>query len=146
MAKKNNNPQKNQEKFSVVSIKRKLAAMLYDWLLCLACLFVFTGIAVTLNKGNVINTHQQPFLNLGLLGVVIAYFIGFWRQGGQTPGMKVWKIYLVSDEIPATTNKLFIRFMVMLLTSGLAILPCFFRSDKKGLHDLLSKTSLRLKK
>lgn len=128
-----------------VGVKRRLGAMLYDWLLCAACLFVFTGIAVTLNKGNPMSPQQQPFLNIGLIGVVMAYFIGFWRQGGQTPGMKVWKIQLFAEQPPAEVNKLLIRFMVMLLTLGLALLPAFFRSDKKGLHDVLSKTVLRLK-
>lgn len=87
--------------------------------------------------------QQQPFFNLGLLGVVMAYFIGFWRQGGQTPGMKVWKIRLVADQPPAEVNKLMIRFAVILLSLGVAYIPAFFRQDKLGLHDILSKTSLR---
>lgn len=127
------------------TIKRRLGAILYDWLLCLACLFVFVGIAVTLNQGNPMSAKQQPFLNLGLLGVVLAYFVGFWRQGGQTPGMKVWKVTLVADEPPADATKLLLRFFVMLLTCGLALLPSFWRPDKKGLHDIVSKTSLRIK-
>ncbi len=131
---KNNNP----------GILRRLSAMLYDWLLCLACLFVFTGIAVTLNQGNALSDKQQPFLNAGLIGVVLVYFIGFWRQGGQTPGMKVWKIHIMADEPPARVDKLIIRFFVVLLTLGLAIIPMFFRKDNKGLHDILSKTSLKM--
>lgn len=122
---------------------RRFAAMFYDWLLCLACLFVFAGIAVTLNQGHPMSEQQQPFLTLGLFGVVLAYFIGFWRQGGQTPGMKVWKIKLFADKPPASVEKLLIRFFVVLLTAGLAVCVGGFRKDKKGLHDLLSKTSLR---
>ncbi len=144
MTKQTEKESKTTNKLPIVTIKRRLGAMLYDWLLCLACLFVFTGIAVTLNKGNPMSPQQQPFLNIGLIGVVIAYFIGFWRQGGQTPGMKVWKVTLVADEMPASADKLFIRFMAMFITFGLAIVPCFFRPDRKGLHDILSKTSLRL--
>ncbi|MBS9781076.1 MAG: RDD family protein [Gammaproteobacteria bacterium] len=144
MTKQTNKNAQKTNKSPIVTIKRRLGAMLYDWLLCLACLFVFTGIAVTLNKGNPMSPQQQPFLNIGLIGVVFAYFIGFWRQGGQTPGMKVWKVTLVADQTPASVDKLFIRFMIMFITFGLAIVPCFFRPDKKGLHDIVSKTSLRL--
>lgn len=136
--------QKNNSNAESVSIGRRLGAMLYDALLCMACLFVFTGIAVTLNQGNSMTAQQQPFLNLGLFGVVLAYFVGFWRQGGQTPGMKVWKIRLVADTPPADVNKLLIRFIIILFTGGLAVLTIFFRKDNKGLHDILSKTTLRL--
>ncbi len=146
MSKRTKKKLENKKKSPLVTVKRRLGAMFYDWLLCLACLFVFTGVAVTLNKGNPMSPQQQPFLNIGLIGVVVAYFIGFWRQGGQTPGMKVWKVYLVAEQTPANVDKLFIRFIVMLTTFGLAILPCFFRADKRGLHDILSKTSLRLKR
>lgn len=132
-----------KDKEPIPTLKRRLAAMFYDWLLCLACLFVFVGIAVTLNQGQSMTTQQQPFLTVGLFGVVLAYFIGFWRQGGQTPGMKVWKIKLVADEPPASVEKLFIRFFIVLLTAGLAVFLGLFRKDKKGLHELLSKTSLR---
>lgn len=125
------------------TMKRRLAAVFYDWLLCLACLFVFVGIAVTLNQGSAMTEKQQPFLTMGLLGVIVSYFVGFWRQGGQTPGMKVWKIRLVADQPPATVSKLLIRFFVVFFTAGLAIGVGFFRRDRKGLHDLLSKTSLR---
>ncbi|MGY0399159.1 MAG: RDD family protein [Ostreibacterium sp.] len=129
----------------LISMGRRLGAMLYDWLLCFACLFVFVGITVTLNKGNAVSSQQQPFLTLGLLGVIFIYFVGFWRQGGQTPGMKVWKIRLTADSPPANVNKLLLRFLVVLLTLGVAIIPGFFRADKKGWHDIISKTSLRFR-
>lgn len=132
-----------RDKSDIPSLKRRFGAIFYDSLLCAACLFVFAGIAVTLNQGNSMSSQQQPFFNLGLLGVVMAYFIGFWRQGGQTPGMKVWKIRLVADQPPAEVNKLMIRFAVILLSLGVAYIPAFFRQDKQGLHDILSKTSLR---
>lgn len=129
---------------NIPSMRRRLGAMFYDWLLCTACLFVFVGIAVTINQGNPMSDKQQPFLNAGLCGVVMAYFIGFWRQGGRTPGMKVWKIHLTADAPPADIYKLIIRFFVVLGTFGLSVLVGFFRSDKRGLHDILSKTSLQL--
>lgn len=125
------------------TLRRRFAAIFYDALLCLACVFVFVGIAVTLNQGNAMTAQQQPFLSIGLFGVVLAYFIGFWRQGGQTPGMKVWKITLVADTPPPSVEKLLIRFFVVLLTVGFAVVWGIFRKDRKGLHDLLSKTSLR---
>lgn len=134
ISQKNNNP----------GAFRRLGVMFYDWLLCSACLFVFTGIAVTFNQGNVINAQQQPFFYIGLFGVMLVYFIGFWRQGGQTPGMKVWKIRVTADTPPASVDKLAIRFFVVLLTVGLGILPIFFRRDNRGLHDILSKTTLHM--
>lgn len=142
MIKKTTTPLKKQQTLQV-SMRRRLAAILYDWLLCLACLFVFVAIAVTLNQGYAMTPQQQPFLSVGLLGVVCAYFVGFWRQGGQTPGMKVWKLQLVANQPPATVNKLLIRFSVVLFTAGLAVLWGVFTPDRQGLHDKLSNTSLR---
>lgn len=143
MKKKSSTTPLSRDNDNIPSVIRRFAAMFYDWLLCLACMFVFVGIAVTLNQGHSMTAQQQPFLTLGLFGVVLTYFIGFWRQGGQTPGMKVWKIRLLAEQPPASVEKLLIRFFVVLLTVGLAVFVGFFRKDKKGLHDLLSKTSLR---
>lgn len=101
---------------------------------------MFIGIAVTLNQGHSM-TKQQLFLMLGVFGVGLFYW--FLKQGGQTPSMKIWKIKLLADQSPASVEQLLISFFVVLLTAGSAIFVGFFRKDKKGMYDLLRRTSLR---
>ncbi|MPV85532.1 RDD family protein [Ostreibacterium oceani] len=127
---------------NTVRLSRRLGAAFYDWILCFACLMLFTGLVVTINRGEFVSGRQSLFFQLALFSLVLFYFVGFWSHGGQTPGMKVWKIRLMADTPPASLNKLLLRFFVVLLTFGVAFFWAVFRSDHKGIHDIISKTTL----
>ncbi len=127
---------------SYPSLKRRLGAITYDWLLCLACVFIFTGIIVTLNKGLAISPSQKPFYTAGLLLLVIHYFVGFWWHGGQTPGMKVWHLRLVSDVNPPQKSSLYIRLFSVIGTAGLSLLTALGNKNRICFHDKISKTHL----
>ncbi len=127
---------------SYPSLKRRLGAIAYDWLLCLACIFVFTGIIVTFNKGLAISSAQKPFYVFGLLLLIFYYFIGFWWHGGQTPGMKVWHLRLVSDVNPPQKMSLYIRLFTVIGTAGLTLFTALSNKDRVCFHDKISKTHL----
>lgn len=131
---------------SYPSMRRRFGAIAYDWLLCLACIFVFTGILVTVNKGAPISASQKPFFIIGILLIVVYYFVGFWWHGGQTPGMKVWYIKLMSDVNPPRKSSLYLRFFCVVATFGLTFLSGFSNKERRCLHDTLSKTHLILNK
>jgi len=80
--------------FPSASLFKQLAAMVYDSLLILAILFVAIGITVPINQGIAI----KPSLVYLFLVVVIFIFYGwFWGRSGQTLGMRVWKIQIVTE-------------------------------------------------
>ena len=69
--------------------------MVYDGLLIFAVLFFATASALLFNHGEAIESNVlfSPYLLL----TVFTYYAWFWQKSGQTLGMKVWKIRLVSD-------------------------------------------------
>ena len=76
------------------SLIKQFAAMLYDSLLIFAVLFFATAIALFFNQGEAI--ESSPLFNLYLLLVLFTYYAWFWSKSGQTLGMRVWKIRIVS--------------------------------------------------
>jgi len=79
---------------------RRLAALLYDALLLLALLFVGTLPILPLTGGEAITPaaqHAGAYLYRGYLALLALGFFGLsWTRGGQTLGMKSWKIRLES--------------------------------------------------
>lgn len=72
---------------------RRAAAMSYDGLLLIAVLAIATGIAVSLT-GNESISAGNPLFTSYLFIVCFAFFAWFWTHGGQTLGMRAWKIRL----------------------------------------------------
>ncbi|HKL64029.1 MAG TPA: RDD family protein [Woeseiaceae bacterium] len=128
-----------------VGLLRRLAAVLYDALLVLALVFLGTLVLVILNAGEAIPAHTWWY-RLFLLAIPAGYFVLFWLRGGETLGMKSWRIMLVSrDGRPVTPRQALVRTA----SAALSWLPCgagFFWSlvDRDGLawHDRLSNTRL----
>ena len=77
---------------------RRLAALLYDLLLVIALAFVATFAMLPLSQGEAILSSTQGLVghvyHAILLLLVFAYFGWCWTRGGQTLGMKAWKIRL----------------------------------------------------
>ncbi|MEM7562774.1 MAG: RDD family protein, partial [Pseudomonadota bacterium] len=77
------------------SLIKQLAAMLYDSLLIFSVLFLATAIALIFTQGEAI--VSSPAFNLYLTIVVFSFYAWFWSRSGQTLGMRVWKIKIVSE-------------------------------------------------
>jgi len=82
-------------RFPAASLIKQLAAMLYDSLLIFAVLFFATAVAVVFNHGEAI--HSNPVFSLYLLFTLFSFYAWFWHRSGQTLGMRVWKIRIVSE-------------------------------------------------
>ena len=76
------------------SLIRQLAAMLYDSLLIVAILFVVVAISIVFNQGEAI--ESRPVIYIFIFLVVLVFYGWFWSKSGQTLGMQVWKIRVVS--------------------------------------------------
>ena len=77
------------------SLIKQLAAMVYDSLLIFAVLFFASAAALLFNHGEAIEANI--WFSLYLLFTLYTYYAWFWQKSGQTLGMRVWKIRLVSD-------------------------------------------------
>jgi uncharacterized RDD family membrane protein YckC len=73
---------------------KQLAAMLYDGMLIFAVLFFASAIAIMFNQGEAI--ESRPWFSLYLLFTLFTFYAWFWNKSGQTLGMRVWKIRIVS--------------------------------------------------
>ncbi|CDI00936.1 putative RDD domain containing protein [Candidatus Competibacter denitrificans Run_A_D11] len=81
-------------------LPRRLAAILYDSLLLAGVLLVASAlalaIAVAVWGGETVTLHDplrsNPFFSMYLLLVCFLFYGGFWVHGGQTLGMRAWRI------------------------------------------------------
>jgi len=124
---------------------RHLLAIVYDLILLIAVLFFATGLLLPFNGGEAF-THDQIFYLVYLLTVSFLFYGWFWTHGGQTLGLKAWKIRLLSDNLkPVTWYQALIRFMVSILSSGLfgiGFFWVFVDKNHRCWHDIASKTRL----
>jgi uncharacterized RDD family membrane protein YckC len=128
-----------------VTLRRRLAAILYDALLLAGVLFAASLPLVVAAGGRAIAPGNPHYLGY-LLIVAYGYFAFGWCHGGQTLGMKSWHVRLVSDgAAPFGYRRALARFLVAIVSW----LPCgagFFWSlrtpGRRTWHDLASRSQL----
>ena len=96
-------------------VARRLASALYDLLLVVALVLVATFPFLAF-FGESTHGWRRHALQLYVLGVAGAYFVGFWTRGGQTLPMKTWPIKLVrEDGGPVNAGRGIHRFLLATL-------------------------------
>lgn len=120
---------------------RRLGAVFYDSLLLSGLLFTATACLLPFTGGEAIASGEWLFLAYLLL-VSFLFFAWFWTHGGQTLGMRAWKIRVVSfSGEPITWSQAVIRFTGALISwgaAGVGYLWIVFSKEKNGWHDLMS--------
>jgi uncharacterized RDD family membrane protein YckC len=130
------------------SLLRRLAAIVYDLLLLSAVVFVAAQPLPLLP--DVVHKvwwgklgKQLYVLTLGLL-----YFGWFWVHGGQTLGMRAWRLRLIgADGAAVTWPRAAVRYLTALLSwaaAGLGFMWSLVDGEKRTWHDLISGTRLVL--
>ena len=155
---------------SACPLWRRLAAMLYDLLAVVAIVMVVGLLCQLATGGKLISTgavvHIPVWYPLLQGALIAAYFLASWRLGGQTLGMRPWRIRLVSEDggVPSL-RQLAVRLLVAaapLLLLGLAPLlglrttlwalglvsaswfvPGLFDARHRALHDFVANTEIR---
>jgi len=138
---------KNQK---VTGFSRLMAAIFYDGLLLTAVLFFATFLLLLIPEEI---RNSNPLVQLAkviwYLLVCYIYFVGFWLKGGQTPGMKPWKITLVNMQgDPPGTKQATLRFFSAIFSwalLGTGFLWMIVDSNHYSLHDHLSGSKLIVK-
>lgn len=124
----------------------RLLALLYDFFPVLALWFITAGL-FTLVHGDAVRGGWLGLLEFAALWLVAGlYAVLSWRHGGQTIGMRAWRLRATDPAgQPATSATLWLRFAfgsVSLLAAGLGF--CWAWLDRGGLtlHDRVSKTRI----
>lgn len=124
---------------------RRMAAIVYDAFLLAAVLFAATAAILPFNAG-VAFTSRQFVYPVYLIGVSFLFFAWFWTHGGQTLGMRAWKIKILTlDRHPINWRQAALRFISALISwalFGLGFGWILFDKQKRGWHDHLSKTAV----
>ena len=132
-----------QNEYINASLVRRLLAIFYDLLLLLGVLFAVSACAVAFNKGEAVS---HPAYYLVLIATAFVFFGGFWTHGGQTLGMRTWKIKIITDNGNKVTWKhAAIRFCaatLALIPAGIGFLWMLIDSERLAWHDRLSATRL----
>ena len=126
---------------------RRLLALFYDLLLIAGILLSFTLLIVIINGSAISSFLGSNLMLLSYFLISFIFYIYFWYfNEGQTLGMQAWKIKLVADDDQAISiQSMLIRLVLGLLFGSIAGLNFFvilFRSDKRSLNDIYSKTKI----
>ena len=123
----------------------RLAAFIYDGLLVLGIWFVLGIIFVAVNGGEHVAQHN-PFLPSAMFITLFWFNVHFWRRGGQTLGMRAWRLRLINDNKgPMTLMQCLVRFLVSIGSTLILFMGYFWVwFDKDGLswHDRYSNTRI----
>ena len=126
------------------SLWRRLAAAVYDLFLLVALLFAATAIALPL-YGQAVPTGTFWYRLYILL--VPMFFLGwFWTHGGQTLGMRAWRLQLRDAESgePIRWSRVPLRYLAAALAwaSLIGVLYSLFDRQNRGLHDIVCGTEI----
>jgi uncharacterized RDD family membrane protein YckC len=150
---------------------RRLLALVYDLLIVVAIVMVVGLLCQLATGGQLIRTGAEtviPWWYPTLQGVVVAaYFISSWRRGGQTVGMRPWRIRITRDGgSRPTLQQCVIRLLVAAAPLVLLMLDpligmratlwtlllvwagwfavALFDPRRRALHDLAAGTEIRV--
>lgn len=135
-----------------VGFLRRLGAMFYDSMLFGITVLFLGGIIATIVSRSLGLDTIQPGSSLAnslfVLNIVLFFLLfgWFWTHGGQTLGMRAWKIRVVTnDGHQLDWQQAFFRFSAALFSLaafGVGFIIAIFDPEKLGWHDRFSKTRL----
>ncbi|HVT34639.1 MAG TPA: RDD family protein, partial [Nevskiaceae bacterium] len=129
------------------ALPRRLIAALYDALLLLA-LWMITALADAIVRRISALPPNINALRLCLFLVGLAFFGWFWTHGGQTLGMRAWRLQVRRDDgAPLRWPVAAVRYAAAYLSwalAGIGILWSLVDARRRCLHDIVSGTEVVL--
>jgi len=126
-------------------LRHRLAAMAYDWLLLASILFATTFVLILLRGGEAIRPGTWWY-GVVLIAVAFLFYGWCWTHGGQTLGLRAWKLRVVTDEGEPLSwldaARRFAASTVLLLPPGLGLIGSLLDPKRRCWHDKLSRTRL----
>lgn len=112
-------------------------------MLLAALVFSFTLAVLALRLGAAVPPGSAWFSGSVLL-LSMLFFCGFWVNGGQTLGMRAWRVRVVRDDgRPLAWPRAVARFaagIVSALPAGLGLWWSVFDEHKRSWHDRWTRT------
>jgi uncharacterized RDD family membrane protein YckC len=136
----------NPKNHNPVGLFKRLVVMFYDAILLIAVLF-FASIVFVVPLDIKYGDPLYPLYIIYIYSVGFLYLGWCWTHGGQTLGLKTWKLKLASrtgNEV--SWREAFLRYFASLLcwlSLGIGFLWCYTNKERLAWNDLLSKTSLQ---
>lgn len=124
---------------------RRLAAAFYDALLVIALLIFATALLLPITHGQAIEV-ANGYYRLYLLLIAFCYYAWCWTHGGQTVGMRAWRVRVCKPSGESIgLDQALIRFLaapLSLAALGLGFAWSLFDRRGRTWHDLLSASIL----
>lgn len=124
---------------------RRLAAAIYDLLLLIALLFLASVLVLALRHGNAVPPGTLWFESY-LFGVGYLFFTWFWTHGGQTLGMRAWRMQLrnANDGNQIGWLQALRRYLCACLSwaSIVGVLWGLIDHQRRSVQDILSGTEI----
>lgn len=131
---------------------RRLCAMFYDALLALSFVLVFGffSMVVVQSLFGIDNVEAGSMLaKMFFVYIMFLYFVfyaWFWTHGGQTLGMRAWKIKLIQNNgAPISWSHASLRFCYSLISwipCGAGYLWMLIDKEKRAFHDIASRSQI----
>jgi uncharacterized RDD family membrane protein YckC len=126
---------------------RRLAAGIYDALL-VAALWMLTTLCVLAFRGGEPISPGNLLYQLSLVATTVVFFVGFWMHGGQTLGMRAWRLRVEQhsgEVIDLKTGLIrFVAGILSIIPLGLGLLWLIVDPQRLAWHDRISKTRMVL--
>lgn len=130
------------------SLWLRVAAAIYDLFPLIALWMITAAITLLVVHGDVDVAHPPVGYAIGLrcalLVVSAAYFVISWSRGGQTIGMRAWRLRVVgADGQCLSWARALLRFAVALVSLaalGLGFVWCLFDRQRRGWHDIAARS------
>ena len=124
----------------------RLLALAYDFFPMLALWFITAGVFTAIHR-DAVRGGWLGLLEFAVMWLLAgAYAVASWRRGGQTLGMRPWRLKVVStDALPPSSRALWIRYAMgtlSLLLGGLGFWWAWLDREKLTWHDRTSGTRL----
>lgn len=141
-------PTPARQAVELAGLRRRLASMLYEILLLLGVL-ALTFMVPLLILGIGLNyTPPGSLLWVYVFLVLGAYFLWYWRTGGQTLAMQTWKLRIVNAEGGRISLRQgCIRYALAwpsVLLFGIGVVWALVDKERQFLHDRLAGTRIVL--
>lgn len=124
----------------------RMLALVYDFFPALGLWFLVAAVFVALHRDAITGGALGLLELLALWLVTGAYAVLSWRRGGQTLGMRPWRLRVVADGGRGGWRALMLRYTVgtlSLLAVGLGFWWAWFDRDRLTWHDRASSTRLQ---
>ncbi len=128
---------------------KHFAAFVYD-IFPLVGVFIVTSLIVMLLRGGAIVEPGNVWFSLLLLFEVVFYYVYSWKKGGQTLGMRAWKMKIIphnKNQKNLSWKQSILRFIVGFISTfclGLGLIWKILSNSKSSWMDLVSHSEVMI--